>query len=364
MANMVAPALVSYHDADLSRLSTGANSLLRWLSRWFSQTEEPLFPSTAYIARKNKRHERTVYRWLSELRSLGCIVTETIPGIERRIVPQVAPADCPKPSRRALRTQKMSGVVSGVMSGVPPYLPDAYTEKRQQQEEENERATRPELTGNANTGELPGAGRNGPKAPLTQPFHSNSQSQQASRSPRSLTQSSLTARTEQGPNILLCAPLPAVTPCVASGEVPAGVAGELVAVGVSASTACALVAEYGEEVCKVQLASLPLRKAVDRSAVLVASIRQSWAIPEQVKESAQKAQNALVRAIESSEREKHRASLLERFSGLPARAQEAIEQRARSLWHLEQPQAARIMAGKAASASVVRGYVLRILEGG
>lgn len=306
MSQMVASALVSYHDADLSRLSTGAGSLLRWLSRWFSQTEEPLFPSTAYIARKNKRTERTVYRWLAELRAAGCVQSETIPGIERRIVPLVPPEDCPKPKRRALRSTKMSGVVSGVMSGVLSLLADACTEKRQQQAE-HERASRPER--------------------------------------------------------LTAAPGSQVSAAPMDSELT-GLVGELVRVGVSVSTAQTLIASYGEEVCRLQLQALSHRKAADKSAVLVASIRGSWAIPQVVKESAQKAQKALVRVAVVSEQEKHRASLLERFSGLPARAKEAIEQRALSLWQQEQPQAARIMAGKAAAGSIIRGYALRILEGG
>lgn len=302
---VVAPAVTSYHSSDLSRLSTGAASLLRWLSRWFTETEEPLFPSTGYIARKQKRSERTVYRWLAELRSFGCIATETTPGIERRIVPQVAPEDCPKPRRRAVRAGKVSGVLSGVVSGALSLLRDASTEKRQQQEQPER--LRPDLLGAA-------PGSHVSAAPMN----------------------------------------PELT----------GLVAELAAVGVSASTARTLLASHGEEVCRLQLAALPHRKAADRSAVLVASIKGQWAIPEQVQKSAQKAQKAAVRAIQADEREKHRAGLLERFQALPQAAQEQIQQRALTLWRQEQPQAARIMQGKPSAAGVVRAYALRILEEG
>jgi len=305
MLDMARPSvLYGEGNVSASRLSSGASSLLRWLSRWYSQTEEALFPSTAYIARKQKRSERTVYRWLAELRSSGCVQTETVPGVERRIVPQVAPADCPKPTRRLFRCKKMSGVLSGVLSGVSPYPRDAYTENDNK----------------------------GPEGEPACPDRSGLLGHQVSAAPME----------------------PELT----------GLVRDLASVGVSVSTAQSLIHSFGEDLCRLQLVALACRKAVDRSAVLVASIRGGWAVPEQVVKGAKQAQKLAVRASETQEREKRRQEQQERFSALPGSVRDSLEARARSLWHQEQPQAARIMEGRPGALSVIRSYALRLMEGG
>jgi hypothetical protein len=141
-----------------------------------------------------------------------------------------------------------------------------------------------------------------------------------------------------------------------------GIIADLAAAGVSVSTARRLIDSYGEGVCRLQLQALPYRKAVDRSAVLVASIRGSWAIPEQVRKCAQKAQKAAVRRSVVESEDKHRSALMERLSALPTAVREALEHRALSLWKQEQPAAARIMGDRPSAASVIRSYTLRLLE--
>jgi hypothetical protein len=60
------------------------------------------------MARKQGVSERTVYRWLKDLRRLGFISSEQTPGVERRITPHKEPS----------RPRKMSGVRQGSVSGV------------------------------------------------------------------------------------------------------------------------------------------------------------------------------------------------------------------------------------------------------
>jgi hypothetical protein len=91
-------------------------SFYRWLYRWYGDTAD-LHACTGYYAKKQHVSERTVYRWLACLRSLGYIQTEVTVGVERRIVPIQEP-----PKRR-----RMSGVCQGSMSGVSTLkAPDAY----------------------------------------------------------------------------------------------------------------------------------------------------------------------------------------------------------------------------------------------
>ena len=109
-------------------LSPGAASLLRWLCRWHSQTGD-VHPSTSYLARKQGKTERTIYRWLAELRQVGAIACEVAPGVSRQVVPLVTPPPAPKRRRTVPQLRSMSGVVSGVVSGVLSLEADALTQE-------------------------------------------------------------------------------------------------------------------------------------------------------------------------------------------------------------------------------------------
>ncbi len=82
-------------------------SFYRWVWK-LSQQEGFCWACTGYLARKQGVSERTIYRWLSQLRSSGFISSEQTPGVERRITPHKQPS----------RPRKMSGVRQGSVSGV------------------------------------------------------------------------------------------------------------------------------------------------------------------------------------------------------------------------------------------------------
>jgi hypothetical protein len=82
-------------------------SFYRWVWK-LSQQEGFCWACTGYLARKQGVSERTIYRWLSDLRRLGFISSEQTPGVERRITPHNEPS----------RPRKMSGVRQGSVSGV------------------------------------------------------------------------------------------------------------------------------------------------------------------------------------------------------------------------------------------------------
>ena len=77
----------------VTELSPSALSFYRWLCRWHAQTGE-VYASTRYLARKQRRTERTVYRWLAELRDAGCIAVEVAQGVQRSIVPLIPAPRC------------------------------------------------------------------------------------------------------------------------------------------------------------------------------------------------------------------------------------------------------------------------------
>jgi hypothetical protein len=111
-------------------------SFYRWLHRWHGETQD-LHACTPYYAKKQKVSERTVYRWLACLRSLGYITTEVDPGIERRITPVLDP-----PKRR-----RMSGVCQGSLSGVPSSMAsDAYEASTRQAVNAGPAAPGPDLS--------------------------------------------------------------------------------------------------------------------------------------------------------------------------------------------------------------------------
>lgn len=106
-----------YHPGQdaLPALPSRVLSFYRWLWRWFHQTGD-VHPSTGYYARKQHVCERTVYRWVRQLREAGYIQVETIEGVERRVVPLVEPPKrVPKLARRGNVARGSSGVVSGVI---------------------------------------------------------------------------------------------------------------------------------------------------------------------------------------------------------------------------------------------------------
>ncbi len=82
-------------------------SFYRWVWK-LSQQEGFCWACTGYLARKQGVSERTVYRWLKDLRRFGFISSEQTPGVERRITPHKEP----------IRPRKMSGVRQGSVSGV------------------------------------------------------------------------------------------------------------------------------------------------------------------------------------------------------------------------------------------------------
>jgi hypothetical protein len=83
-------------------------SFYRWVWK-LSQQEGFCWACTGYLADKQGVTERTIYRWLADLRRAGFISSEQTPGVERRITPQKEPS----------RPRKMSGVRQGSVSGVP-----------------------------------------------------------------------------------------------------------------------------------------------------------------------------------------------------------------------------------------------------
>ncbi len=100
------PASVSV-GASVPVLPSRLASFYRWVWK-LSQQEGFCWACTGYLARKQGVTERTVYRWLADLRRAGYISSEQTPGVERRVFPQKEPS----------RPKKMSGVCQGSVSGV------------------------------------------------------------------------------------------------------------------------------------------------------------------------------------------------------------------------------------------------------
>lgn len=285
-------------------LSTGAASLLRWLYRWHSQTGD-VHPSTSYLARKQGKSERTIYRWLSELRQVGAIACEVAPGVSRQVVPLVVPPPAPKRRRSVPGLRQMSGVVSrvvsGVMSGVLSSNTDALTQ-------ETSTHTGPGLV--------------------------------------------TIAKTEQeGRSVVASLIAEGVTPPVAARlvlESGSEVAREQVE---------ALPFRKPRDRAAVLVQSIRQRWAVP---VALEASRETR------RQEAKRAERARVVAVAAADREKGRQDLLARLSGLSTAQREALEARALAMWQEEQPAAARLMAGRSMAGAVVQGYVLRLIsaEGG
>lgn len=107
-----------------AQLPSRVLSFGRWLHRWYRDTGD-VSAATPYFARKQRVTERTIYRWLRQLREGGYISCEVLPGVEREIVP----ARSLPPKRR-----EGSGVRQGRGSGVRPASPlstDAWDAQQQ-----------------------------------------------------------------------------------------------------------------------------------------------------------------------------------------------------------------------------------------
>lgn len=291
----------------VTELSPSALSFYRWLCRWHAQTGE-VYASTRYLARKQRRTERTVYRWLAELRDAGCIAVEVAQGVQRSIVPLIPAPAAPRSSRPCLprtttahksdlwesvrhRKQQeggeMSGVVSGVLSGVV-------------------------------SGVLP---------------KKDARTQDAS------TQAA---------------------PVVAS----------LAEEGVTPSVAVQLLAEVGPEEARKQLEALPFRRAKDRAAVLVKSIRERWDVPrayveavERKRKEAQEAQNRALAASLAQKRAEQRAQAESALSGLSGAAYADLEAQAlAALAHSVAWRMAQARPGGAIADKLLRAKMLELLE--
>lgn len=287
------PALIT--APDWSALPRSVVSFYRWLHRWHSETGD-VSPSTGYLAMKQRRTERTVYRWLSRLECAGLVTREVVQGVERRIIPQVEPPPPPRKAPtnrhpgaryRASDVSKMSGGGQGDLSGVP--LSHARTQGA---------TTLPTVP--------PPGPRPAPEAPEEQ---------------------------------------------VAPGGAES--VALLVAEGVPVPVARVLVATHGPEVVQEQAEALPFRRPNDRAAVLVASVKGRWSLPaalvaakeRRAKEQRDRSERA-ARAALAEKRAEQRRNIQTAFSGLPAALQEQYRERARLALAAEQPAAYRLMQGR------------------
>ena len=297
------PAPVAPVNNSVHEVSASALSFYRWLCRWHAQTGE-VYASTPYLARKQGRSERTVYRWLSELRGAGCIAVDVEEGVQRSITPLVPLPPRPLPRSRPASTgaarpaldqrraassaaPSLSGVVSGVLSGVV-------------------------------SGVLP---------------KSDAQTQDASTQRH-------------------------------APEVVASLAAE----GVTPAVAVQLLSEVGPEEARKQLEALPHRKPRDRAAVLVKSIRERWDVPrayvealDRKRKEAQDAQNRSLRAALEAKRAEQRSRAETALSGLSEAAYAALEARAvADLAHSVAWRMAQARPGGVAADKLLRAKVLEL----
>lgn len=281
------------------KLSPGAASLLRWLHRWHSQTGD-VHPSTGYLARKQRKTERTVYRWLAELREAGAICCDVQPGVQRRVTPLVEPLSVQRSPRRNNVTHRsasaagyenapmsppMSGVVSGVVSGVLSLEVDALTQE-----------TTTDTTG-----------------VVASLIEQGVTHQVAEDLLRSHSEDEVREQVESLP------------------------------FRKSRDRAAVLVAS--------------IRQRWSPPAALGA-FRQAQCRADR------QASKARAAAVVSAERANRQQDLLRRLSGLSAGERESLEARALALWQQEQPAAARLMAGRSMAGAIVQGYALRLISEG
>ncbi len=358
-------------------LSSGAASLLRWLCRWHQQTGD-LHPSTRYLAKKQGRTERTIYRWLAECKQAGYLASDVEPGCTRWLTPLVSSSVvAPKVSTNRCKNSAPGRSVAsgsdiqvlpapvfsdGRLGGSFPRMDSVTPIGKNREKRVSVKASD---TGKTGTGEadknsaLYETVRNsqGSELAIVSPDLSGVMSGVMSgvspyRSDASdaLTHETTTAQEERS-------------------EVAGACVVALCAKGVSKAVAVSLVAQHGEETCSEQVQALAYRRADEPAAVLVASIRGNWPVPVALererqarKVADQKAQKAAHRAVLASHREKIRAEQLARLRGLPAVAYEHLRVQAVALWQQEQPAAARIMGTGRAGVAIVEGYMMRLLD--
>jgi hypothetical protein len=278
---------------DWDSLSRSCTSFYRWLYRWYKQTGD-VSPSTRYFARKQGKTTRTVYRWLSDLESAGAIIRQVEQGVERSIVPLVPPPSAEK-CHRSCHPKCHRSI---------PY--DADTQETQQHQARCVESSASKLSGLGGT-----------------------QSQSATP---------VQSIAENPPRTLL----------------EKRISEDLISAGVAVPVALHLVATEPERAAE-QLAALPYRQAKDRAAVLVASIKQSWPIPEAFKaavarkqKEAAEAQNRALRSELAKKRESTRLDTKSAFCGLPDASRDDLLARADAALRAELPQAWRLMQNRPA----------------
>lgn len=291
---------VNILPANWDALSRNCLSFCRWLHRWHKQTGE-VSPKTVYLAYKQGKHKSTVYRWLSQAEAAGVIRRESPGTKERVIVPLADPPKTPKqggaPGLRRSKNATQNATQNAThLSYIDAIRRDATTMQCE-----------PETKADSGGLGLP------------------------------QSQSVTPVQSTEG------------FPPDASRE---KMQKELASLGVSFPVAVALVKTMPEEVSK-QLDALPYRQVKDKAAALVASIKQSWPIPEAFKvalarkqKQAADAQNAALRAQLSKKRESTRSDAKSRFSGLPDAEQAELRDRAASALRSELPAAWKLMQNR------------------
>ncbi len=317
------PAGINHNDASSAPIfSTRVQSFYRWIYK-LSRQEGYCWASTPYLATKQRASERTIYRWLARLADAGYIRHEVDCGIERRITPLKTPEPIRGTRHRFIQTHKpdmqnVRGKHGKLDTGRVRGLPyDAYTQ---------ETTTRKPGAGTQNAGgkkEFPAENQFTVKPnDATQPCHHGGERaliplvpKHSSKVPRShtLLRSSIAAKRSVQNEL---------PPAIENNTPAAFLVATLEHLGVTRVKAVELVQSYEYDVITKQIAALNYRKAKDRAAVLVASIKQNWSIPAAVSESIKqrvqderKAHTSALSAALERERQSNRANTLAAFSG-------------------------------------------------
>lgn len=309
-------------------VSAPAARFFRWLANWHDQTGD-VWASTPYLSDKSARSETTVYRWLRELRQTGYIACDVVQGVERRIIPLTdgGMAQLARDARRGpqrLNARKHS----------PPKL--SY--KRTQTQQPNSKKVTGVMTG-VMTGVLPVASRLEEKTTTRNPAEKHDK--QNNKQPED---------------------------CLSGSAIAA-----LISTGVVRQTAAQLVEQVGPDAVLEQVSALPHRRAENKAAVVIASIKNGWSIPHAVKNAhnalkqaekrqadkvAQQRAETLLRAKEAAKL----ADLEQRLAGMTAHERSELQKQAVGLWKQEKPGSFAVMAEKAGGAVVLREYMARIIE--
>lgn len=286
-----AETVTPQRNVNWAALSASCVSFYGWLYRWHEETAD-VSPSTPYLARKQRRTERTIYRWLAELEAVGLIRREVLQGVERSIIPLLPPP----PKRR--------------------------------------------------------------RSPI------NSHPAARFRAAPALVVSGAADTTMSGE----CQGVSYIDSLRRDTSTQTGVVASLVAEGVFPNVAAQLVAELGEESVQKQLDALPHRKAKDRAAVLVASVKQSWPLPvaftqavERNRKAALEASQRAARAALESKRVEQRSQVSTVFQSLPEEARSVFLSEACEALRKEQPDAFRMMYGRAGFDAWVTGRAVKLV---